>query len=191
MALSASSSSAMPTLGTPGSGYLESPFMASSSLNTSPMIDGALDSAIDFNEFHTPLFPADGSDLFDHAMPDLTADNTASANSTHLSSPSPIVRNKSSPGRGPLSTPAPRRKRSTVAGVRPVKARKPLDPIIVAQDDDKETAKRKKNTAAARKSRQRKQESQEALEAEIQRLRGVVLRLGGDPDDEDSDSAQV
>jgi hypothetical protein len=47
---------------------------------------------------------------------------------------------------------------------------------------DKETAKREKNKAAGRKHRQRKMEMNEAMEAEINRLRAIILCLGGDPD---------
>ena len=183
MALSAPSSTAFPPLSTPGSGYFESPFMESSSLDTSPMIDGALDSSLNYHEFQAPLFPTDGSDPFAQPMMMEATHSFASATtgSTSLSSASPMGRQKSSPGRPPTSGHA--RKHSSVAGVKPTKARKPLDPIIIQNEDDKETAKRKKNTAAARKSRMRRQENQEQLETEIQRLRGVIVQLGGDPDE--------
>lgn len=47
----------------------------------------------------------------------------------------------------------------------------------------REGEKRRKNTAAARKSRMRKQEEAESKDAEIQRLRDMTYRLGGDPDE--------
>ena len=103
--------------------------------------------------------------------------------SASMSSASPMVRQKSSPGRPGTSssTHGHARKHSAVAGVKPSKSRKPLDPIVVSEVDSREDAKRKKNTAAARKSRQKRQETQEALEAEVQRLRMLVESLGGDP----------
>lgn len=185
MAMSAPSSAAFPPLSTPGSGYLESPYMASSSLDTSPMMEGALDHTLNYADFSSaPLFPTDGSDLFAHTGPfksnvSFTSDPTTFSNQPNAS---PMVRQKSSPGRPPSTPSTHARKLSGVSGVR--KVRKSLGPIVVQDDDDKETAKRKKNTQAARKSRQRKQETQEAMESEIQRLRGIIERMGGDPDEE-------
>lgn len=70
-------------------------------------------------------------------------------------------------------------------GINKSKPRKDLPEITIDLDkDDKETAKRKKNTAAARKSRARKQEHAEARDAEIDRLRSLVYRLGGNPDED-------
>jgi len=185
IAMSAPSSAAFPPLSTPGSGYLESPYMASSSLETSPMVDGVLDSTLNFSDFtNAPLFPQDGSDLFAHTRSAHHEDSFTSdvtTGSIQLDA-SPLVRQKSSPGRPPHTPLKHGRKPSSVSGVR--KARKNLDPIVVQEDDDRETAKRKKNTAAARKSRQKKQETQEAMESEIMRLRDMIKRMGGDPDEE-------
>ena len=182
IAMSAPSSTAFPNLSTPGSGYLESPFMGeSSSLDTSPMIDGALDSTLNFNDFSgAPLFPQDGSDLY--AKPN-KAQTSFTSTSTNLSGASPLVRQTSSPGRPATSGSGHARKHSAVAGVKPSKARKPLDPIMITQQDSREDAKRKKNTAAARKSRQKRQETTETLLSEVQRLRDLVETLGGDPGD--------
>ncbi len=183
MAMSAPSSTAFPPLSTPGSAYFESPYLDTSSLDTSPMMDGALDSTLNFNEFTTPLFPQDGSDLFakSHEMAHTTS--FTGTESASMSSASPMVRQKSSPGRPGASgsTHGHARKHSAVAGVKPSKSRKPLDAIVISEVDSREDAKRKKNTAAARKSRQKRQETQDALEAEVQRLRMLVESLGGDP----------
>jgi len=157
--------------------------MDSSSLDTSPMVDGGLDSTLNFNDFaNTPLFPADGSDFFHQsvAADSNTSFTSAAAGSSY--SASPMVHQKSSPGRPSTASSALGRKHSDAAGVKPTKARKPLPDIIIDKTDDKETAKRKKNTAAARKSRMRKQETHETLLAEIDRLRAAVVQLGGDPD---------
>jgi len=161
--------------------------MESSSLDTSPMVDGGLDSTLNFSDFaNAPLFPQDGSDFFAQSLTvDANVQNSftsADTGSASVSSSSPMVRTKSSPGR-PRTSFGHARKHSNVAGVKPTKARKPLDPIIIADGDTKEDAKRKKNTEAARKSRMRKQENQEWLEGEVQRLKSVIIRLGGDPEE--------
>ena len=181
MAMSAPSSTAFPPLSTPGSTYFESPFLETSSLDTSPMIDGALDSTLDYKEFAMPLFPQDGSDMFANAQASFASATSAS---TNVSSASPMSRQKSSPGRPSTSGQARghARKHSSVSGISKSKARRELEPITITEEDSKEDAKRKKNTAAARKSRQKRQETMETYEAELQRLRGILINLGHDPD---------
>ena len=183
--MSAPSSTAFPNLSTPGSNYLESPFLESSSLDTSPMVNDDLDSTINAKaNSWEPLFPPDESELFGkHPVANLNTSFTSAASGFNESGASPMVRQKSSPGR-PSTSSGLSHKHSDTAGVKPNRARKPLAAIVVADDDDRETAKRKKNTAAARKSRQRKQETHETLLGEIDRLKAVVRFLGGDPDDE-------
>jgi hypothetical protein len=181
MAMSAPSSTAFPPLSTPGSTFFESPFVENSSLDTSPMMDGALDSTLDFKDFTMPLFPQDGSDMFANAQASFASADTAS---TNISTSSPMVRQKSSPGR-PATSGSVRghaRKHSSVSGISKSKARRELEPIMITEEDSKEDAKRKKNTAAARKSRQKRQETMETYEAELQRLRGMLISLGHDPD---------
>ncbi|KIW95199.1 uncharacterized protein Z519_03783 [Cladophialophora bantiana CBS 173.52] len=191
MIMSAPPSTAFPNLSTPDSSFLESPAIASSGLNTSPLEDGELDAQLNFAELDNmvPLFPQNSLDQF-ACHPLSTAPFTQSTSSAVSSRPASraqetgMVRQKSSPGRPP-SQPYHTRKRSETYGVsKASKPRKSLPEITIDSDDDKETAKRKKNTAAARKSRQRKQEHAEAAEAEIQRLRGIIYRLGADPDAE-------
>lgn len=180
MAMSAPSSTAFPPLSTPGSAYFESPFMDASSLDTSPMIDGALDSTLDFKDFAMPLFPQDGSDMFANAQASFHSTGTAS---TNVSTSSPMIHQKSSPGRASTtgSVRGHARKHSSVSGISKSKARRELEPIKITEEDTKEDAKRKKNTAAARKSRQKRQETMETYEAELQRLRGILINLGHDP----------
>ncbi|OAG43721.1 hypothetical protein AYO21_01948 [Fonsecaea monophora] len=189
MIMSAPPSAAFPNLSTPDSSFLESPAMASSGLNTSPLEDGELDATLNFAELDgmVPLFPQNSMDQF--ACTPLATEAFVKPPSSVVSSrpvstvqETGMVRQKSSPGRPP-SQPYHVRKRSETNGVsKASKARKSLPEIHIESDDDKETAKRKKNTAAARKSRQRKQEHAEAAEAEIQRLRAIIYRLGADPD---------
>ena len=181
-------STAFPNLSTPDSGYLESPALASSGLNTSPMDDALLDGTLDFGDLESmpPLFPQSSYDQFSQLPSDKlhASSSFTSVNSRPSTGSSPLVRQKSSPGRPPATFHA--RKFSETAGInKPKPAKKYLPEIAVNSEDDKETAKRKKNTAAARKSRQRKMEITEQMEAEIQRLRGIVYRLGGNPDEDD------
>lgn len=187
-AMSNPPSTAFPNLSTPGSEYLESPAMASSGLNTTPMDDGLLDGTLNFGELDAmpPLFPQTSYDQFAQVPADKLQANSSftSVNSRASASSSPMVRQKSSPGRPPATFHA--RKFSETSGVNKAKtSRKHLPEIAVNSDDDKETAKRKKNTAAARKSRQRKMEITEAMESEISRLRAIIYRLGGNPDEDD------
>lgn len=188
-------STAFPNLATPDSSYLESPALASSGLNTSPMDNGLLDSTLDFSHLDSmaPLFPPD-YDQFGQAMVDEKPTRDASFTSLQSQSTrstsgnnSPMVRQKSSPGRPPAPYPANvpalhSRKHSESAGIKKNVSKKNLPEIEVDSADDKETAKRKKNTAAARKSRQRKLEMTDAMSAEIQRLRTKLLQAGIDPD---------
>lgn len=182
--MSAPSSTAFPNLSTPGSGYLESPYLGNSSLDTSPMNgDGALDADLDFGAYSS-LFP-DANDHFTKAIVDANTSFTSVSSGYHAASP--MVRQKSSPGHPPSSSHG--RKHSSVSGVRPSKQNKPLPDIVMDMNKDtKEDLKRKKNTAAARKSRQRKLETAEALQTEnerlneeIERLKQIVYSLGGSP----------
>lgn len=188
--MSAPPSTAFPKLDTPGSEYLESPDI-SSGLNTTPMLEGALDTELDYSRLDAmpSLFPdADYSQFT--SQPAIAPNNSfgslsdlQSANSAQRASP--MVRQKSSPGRPPITHD---RKASLSAGIAKSNAakknNKDLPDIVIESEDDKETAKRKKNTAAARKSRARKQESMNAMAGEINRLRHIIVALGGNPDDE-------
>ncbi|KIV88473.1 hypothetical protein PV10_08156 [Exophiala mesophila] len=181
--MSAPSSVAFPNLSTPESGYLESP---ATGLNTSPLDDGLLDAQLNFNDLADlpPLFPQEDLDFMYQAPAEVTVKPARPSSGRSSSSASPMVRQKSSPGRPPTIPFSHGRKYSGAYGVsKAPKPRAALPEIHVDSEDDKETAKRKKNTAAARKSRQRKQEYAEASEAEIQRLRAMIYRMGGDPDE--------
>lgn len=187
--LSSSASIAFPNIPTPDTEYFPSPDMLSSGFDTTPAFgDGALDLTLDYTGFeHAPLF----SDVEKQytGEPAIVQNNSfdslqelnASQSKSQPGQPSPMVRQKSSPGRPPI---VHDRKASLSAGITKgnQKMRKDLPEIMIESDDDKDTAKRKKNTAAARKSRQRRQEAMSAMASEIARLRAVVEALGGDPD---------
>ena len=185
-------SAAFPNLSTPDSSFLESP---ATGLNTSPLDNGLLDGSLDFSQLDAmaPLFPPDydqfGQELTDEKPQRDASFTSLKAQSTRSTSSnaSPLVRQKSSPGRPPAPYPANvphMRKHSESSGISKKIPRKNLPEIEIDNEDDKETAKRKKNTAAARKSRQRKLEMSDAMESEINRLRGIIFRMGGNPDDD-------
>jgi len=187
--MSAPPSTAFPNLATPQSEYLDSPDFTSSGLNTTPMLEGALDSELDYTKLENmpSLFPDAQCDQFE--SPAIVPNNSYGSLSdlAPASQASPMIRQKSSPGRPPI---VHDRKASLSAGITKgnQKSRKELAEIVIESEDDKETAKRKKNTAAARKSRQRKQETMGAMAAEIARLRAIVEALGGDPDHDFEDA---
>ncbi|KAL9108171.1 MAG: hypothetical protein Q9227_007025 [Pyrenula ochraceoflavens] len=173
---SAPSSTAFPELSTPGSAF-ESPFYQSSGLNTSPLEEGALDADLNPADWSAnPLFPDAAMESFASNVP--IAEPASVETSFASTADSPMVRQKSSPGRPPTYTATPGRKHSDVAGIKAVKSRnKPLPDIVIDQNDDKETAKRKKNTAAARKSRERKLCHTQTLQATITELEEENARL--------------
>ena len=183
--MSAPPSTAFPNLSTPDSGYLDSP----ATLGTTPLEDGLLDGQLNFDDLDSmaPLFPPTESyDQFGKqsiSSESIVQHSFNAVNSNTQSNASPMVRQKSSPGRPPSIPFSHGRKHSDAYGVNKGKSRKSLPEIKIESEDDKETAKRKKNTAAARKSRMRKQEHAEASESEIQRLRAIIYRMGGDPDE--------
>ena len=193
MVMSNPPSTAFPNYYTPESSLLESPAMVSSAFDTSPMQDGGLDSQLNFAELDSmpSLFPQDNLDQFAEQSLDLLNDfdpgfvavNSHSAPSgMQRQKSSGMERQKSSPGRPPTQ-PYHVRNRSGTCGINKApKPRKDLKPLDPDDQDDKDTAKRKKNTLAARKSRARKLENAEASAAEIDRLRSIILALGGDPD---------
>ncbi|KAF7846008.1 hypothetical protein BT93_L5612 [Corymbia citriodora subsp. variegata] len=172
---SAPASTAFPPLDTPQLSYMGS---TSSSFEPTPL-DGYLDIDLD-GEADPTMFP----DLESFGEPLVAQNSFGLLTDLHSApAPSPMVRQKSSPGRPPI---VHDRKASLSAGIAKAyqKPRKDLPEITVDNEDDSVTAKRKKNTAAARKSRARKQETMSAMAAEIARLRAIVASLGADPDEE-------
>jgi hypothetical protein len=187
--LSTAGSVAFPNLPTPDVEYFDSPDLTSSGFDTTPAFgEDTLDSTLDFNKFQDmPLFTeaekeftGEPAIVQSNSFGSLTELSQQTA-PYPVSHPSPMVRQKSSPGRPPI---VHDRKASLSAGIAKgnQKPRKELPDIVIESEDDKETAKRKKNTAAARKSRQRRQEAMSSMASEINRLRAIVEALGGDPD---------
>ncbi|RMD42237.1 hypothetical protein DV735_g2885, partial [Chaetothyriales sp. CBS 134920] len=183
-----------PSTHSPESSMADSPILGSSGLHTSPL--EGLDSTLDLDDPMPSLFPDQfGNFESDSLHKPASYASLDPPSCTHSPKPaaststSPMVRQKSSPGRPPAPYPAivHTRKHSDSVGVHKAsgtaaKHRKSLPEITIQENDDKETAKRKKNTAAARKSRQRKADMLEEMAAEISRLRNIVICLGADPD---------
>ena len=185
--MSAPGSAQMSLLDTPESDFMESPAMGSSIYNTTPLEDGSLDAGLDYEELKNlqPLFDHSAADQFSNMATHSNMDFSPVVKHSNLSTAesSPMVRQKSSPGRPPISANIHARKHSLNTGInKGSKSRKPLPQIEITEEDDNQTVKKKKNTAAARKSRQRRAEDMEYLQSENQRLRTMVEMLGGNPD---------
>ena len=177
-------------LDTPDTGFLDSPALGSSVYNTTPLPDA--DGDLDFDSLKNlqPLFqqPLAGYSYVP-AGSEVGHSPALSYAQTTTSGASPMVRQKSSPGRPPIPTSIHARKRSLVSGVsKPVKPRKHNVNTEPELHDSKDEAKRKKNTEAARKSRQRKAEDMEYLQSEVTRLRTMVEAMGGNPDPSGDDT---
>ena len=169
--MSAPPSSAITNLSTPGTYSMESPFVAMSN-DTSPVFgtssmysDDLLDE--DTKEWGS-LFLTESTILnendFVHESEYQNVDMTA---------PPPMSRNQSSPGQS-SSRGSHQGRHSSSSGVNAKKRDKPLPPIIVDDPSDVIAVKRARNTAAARKSRQKKMERFDELEATIADLQGQV-----------------
>ncbi|KAL9123096.1 MAG: hypothetical protein Q9187_000347 [Circinaria calcarea] len=142
-------STATTYLSTPGTFSIESPFVACSS-DTSPMFaDDLLDEGADT---WGPLFPTES-----------TVHQSVEAVAPSMS------RNHSSPGQT-SSRGSHQGRYSSISGVNAKKRDKPLPPITIEDPSDVVAVKRARNTAAARKSRQKKMERVEELEARILQL---------------------
>lgn len=107
-----------------------------------------------------PLFPQDVS-----ALEKASVENSPATKSDDLES---VGRSSSSDRRKSGTSPSTRH--SSVAGVNARKRDKPLPPIVVDDPNDTVAMKRARNTLAARKSRERKAQRLEDLEAKIARL---------------------
>lgn len=146
---SAPPSAATTYLSTPGTFSMESPFVTYST-DTSPMFaDDLLDEG---SETWGPLFPTESTV---HQSIEAVAP--------------PMSRNQSSPGQS-SSRGSHQGRHSSFSGVNAKKRDKPLPPITIEDPSDVIAVKRARNTAAARKSRQKKMERVEELEAKILQL---------------------
>ena len=158
-------STSFTNLTTPGSTFLETP---DEDYQTSPLFNDNLDVSGNDKQWF-PLFP-------DEAMPAPMMARTASSSSANQVMVHPggeAQRKRSSTNASPMTF-SPAVKHSSVAGVNPSRKRdKPLPPIMV-DENDAVALKRARNTAAARKSRAKKVEEREVLEAEIADLKEQV-----------------
>ncbi|MCJ1357407.1 MAG: hypothetical protein MMC33_007403 [Icmadophila ericetorum] len=165
--ISAPPSSAITNLSTPGTNYMESPYLAMSA-NTSPTFgDDFLPE--DSNDW-SPLFPTETANTHPFANDPFDFDTK-----TEVLVAPPMSRNQSSPGQS-SSRGSHQGRHSSISGVGSRKRDKPLPPITVDDPNDTVAVKRARNTAAARKSRQKKMERFEEMEATIQELQGEVAK---------------
>nr|POE47691.1 cross-pathway control protein 1 [Quercus suber] len=159
-------STSFTNLTTPGSTFLETP---DDEYQTSPLF-GSLVADHNGSDNWFPLFEQDNS---------ATTDGAAMMRTTSSSSVNQIVVHPGGESRKrstTLASPAtysPTARHSSVAGVGARKRDKPL-PAIVVDESDAVALKRARNTAAARKSRAKKVEEREVLEAEINDLKQQV-----------------
>lgn len=153
-------------LTTPGSTFLETP---DDDYQTSPLFDSLItDQSGSDNWF--PLFEQDTTTTTDGAAM-MRTDSSSSANQIVVH-PGGEARKRSST----LASPAihsPAGRHASIAGVGARKRDKPL-PAIVVDESDSIALKRARNTAAARKSRAKKLEERDVLEAEIAELKAQV-----------------
>lgn len=159
-------STSFTNLTTPGSTFLETP---DEDYQTSPLFSDTLDARDNDKQWFT-LFPEEPAS----AAP-MMARTTSSSSATQIMvhPGGEAQRKRSSTTASPMPF-SPAVKHSSVAGVNPTRKRdKPLPPIMV-DENDSVALKRARNTAAARKSRAKKVEEREILEAEIADLKAQV-----------------
>lgn len=170
--MSAPPSSAITNLSTPGTYSIESPFVAMSN-DTSPIYGtSSMYSNEPFDEDTKEwdsLFPTENP-VFNGN--DFVHDSDEYPN-TEMAAPPLMSRNRSSPGQS-SSRGSHQGRHSSSSGVNAKKRDKPLPPIIVDDPSDVIAVKRARNTAAARKSRQKKMERFDELEATIADLQSQV-----------------
>lgn len=172
---SAPPSSAITNLSTPQTENWDSPIDGYISHQTSPLFSSNINDNLDFDlgdHNYPTLFPGESE-----STPNYDSDFSARIAhhaSVEASAPSPMSRNQSSPGQS-SSRGSQHLRHSSIAGVNP-KRKGPLPPVKIPDIDDPVAVKRAKNTEAARKSRAKKMERVEMMQAEIDRLQAEVDR---------------
>lgn len=158
-------STSFTNLTTPGSTFLETP---DEDYQTSPLFTDNLDVNDNDKQWFT-LFPDEP------ASAPMMARTTSSSSANHIMvHPGGEAQRKRSSTTASPMTFSPAVRHSSVAGVNPTRKRdKPLPPIMV-DEKDAVALKRARNTAAARKSRAKKVEERDVLEAEIADLKEQV-----------------
>ena len=158
-------STSFTNLTTPGSTFLETP---DEDYQTSPLFNDNLDVHDNDQQWFT-LFPEESTSA------PMMARTTSSSSANHIMvhPGGEAQRKRSSTNASPMTF-SPAVRHSSVAGVNPTRKRdKPLPPIMV-DESDTVALKRARNTAAARKSRAKKVEERDVLEAEIADLKEQV-----------------
>jgi len=158
-------STSFTNLTTPGSTFLDTP---DEDYQTSPLFTDNLD--VDTDKQWYPLFPEEPM------APPMSRTASSSSAKVMVHPGGEPQRKRSSTNASPLiiSPGTPAIKHSSVAGVNPSRKRdKPLPPIMV-DENDTVALKRARNTAAARKSRAKKVEERDVLEAQIAQLQEEV-----------------
>lgn len=159
-------STSFTNLTTPGSTFLETP---DEDYQTSPLFNDNLD-AHDTDKQWFTLFPEEPAPAAP-GMVRTTSSSSAAQIMVHPGGEANWKRSSTHASPMPFS---PAVRHSSVAGVNPTRKRdKPLPPIMV-DENDTVALKRARNTAAARKSRAKKVEERETLEAEIADLKAQV-----------------
>jgi len=166
--MSAPNSSAFTNLTSP-SMYNESPNFEE--YETSPMYGNGNDLELDLggDDPWFPLFP-DANRGIDESQVDNSASDSPSGDSPLEPAEELEVQEHLRKGRQSQSKSSPTNKHSSVSGVGSKKRDKPLPPIVVEDPNDTVAMKRARNTLAARKSRQKKMEKVEELQAKIEVL---------------------
>ncbi|MCJ1340892.1 hypothetical protein MMC09_006188 [Bachmanniomyces sp. S44760] len=161
--MSAPASGALTNMTTPGSSYQPSPYeyQKSSFMVTSTEQSPYLDADIETTSDWPTLFPEDEGII---STEQSIVDDTMAP---------PMSRNQSSPGQA-SSRSSHQGRHSSISGVNARKRDKPLPPIEIKDPHDIIQVKRARNTAAARKSRAKKMERFEDLQAEIDTLKQEV-----------------
>lgn len=165
--MSAPPSGAFTDLTTPGTTTFDSPYNMTNSADTSPLF-------ID-NQSFGGEDPDNWPSLFDDIQEPVsnapTVQTTTSPKKIHVA-PN-MSRNSSSPGHASTRS-SNQGRHSFTAGVKPRRRDKPLPAITVEDPSDTAAIKRARNTMAARKSREKRLQRTEELEATIKELTAEV-----------------
>jgi general control protein GCN4 len=180
-------SASFTNLTTPGSTYMETP---EEDYQTSPLFTDNLSN----DQPWFSLFPNDDAGSVTPA-PLMARTTSASSANQIVVHPGGESNRKRSSTHGLPASPAPfspATKHSSVAGVKARKRDQPLPPIVV-DGSDQVAVKRARNTAAARKSRAKKVQERDEMEAEIATLKQEVehwkaLALARIDTDEDAEA---
>jgi len=166
--MSAPNSSALTNLTSPSFSVYDSPDFES--YHTSPMFNGS-DADIGADDPWYPLFPSTAHQSVEEHKVEANTSESPLGDSPLQPCEELELQDHLRKGRSQSRT-SPTNKHSSISGVNSRKRDKPLPPIVVEDPNDAIAMKRARNTLAARKSRQKKMEKVEELEAKITLLEG-------------------